>query len=478
MKKYMLIPASLFVLASCTKDISRFNEQTKKPEVVPAEPLFSNAVRNLSDGLVSSSVNTNVFRFTVQHWAATTYQDEPQYDFTTRAIPQSWWARMYRDVLKDLDEAKKIAAADMTIPDAQRANKVAITDIMQVYTFTVLVNTFGNVPYTEALNSENVFPVYDDASEIYKDLFARLDADLAAIDPSAAAFSETADFLYKGDVDQWVKFANSLKIRMALTMADVTGDLGATAKAAFEAADAKAFSSSLDNALFPYMATTPNTNPLWTDLVQSGRKDMVACEALLDILKDMNDPRLSLYFRPNNEGKYVGGILGSNNTYSTTSKPSEQMIEPDFPGDMLDYVEVEFFRAEAAERGWAVDGTAATHYNNAVKASIRYWGGSEADANAYLARPDVAYATAAGDWKQKIGFQKWIALYNRGFEGWTEVRRLDQPVLNPPVGAVSGFPNRFTYPGNEQQLNGTNYRSAADAIGGDEVETKLFWDKN
>jgi hypothetical protein len=84
MKNYLVISSfSLLALASCTKDISRFNEETKKPSSAPAEMLFSNGVRNLMDGLNSPNVNTNVLRFTVQHWAATTYQDEPNYDFTT-----------------------------------------------------------------------------------------------------------------------------------------------------------------------------------------------------------------------------------------------------------------------------------------------------------------------------------------------------------------------------------------------------------
>lgn len=106
-----------------------------------------------------------------------------------------------------------------------------------------------------------------------------------------------------------------------------------------------------------------------------------------------------------------------------------------------------------------------------------FWGGTETDADDYLAQPEVAYSTAPGTWKQKIAFQKWIALYNRPFEGWIEYRRLDYPVLPLAVGAAVGFPNRYQYPNNEQQLNGTNYTSAAQAIGGDEVETKLWWDK-
>ncbi|HWH69501.1 MAG TPA: SusD/RagB family nutrient-binding outer membrane lipoprotein, partial [Candidatus Sulfotelmatobacter sp.] len=97
--------------------------------------------------------------------------------------------------------------------------------------------------------------------------------------------------------------------------------------------------------------------------------------------------------------------------------------------------------------------------------------------DAYLAQAAVAYNTAAGNYRQKIGTQFWIALFNRPYEAWTEVRRLDYPALTAPSTARSGFPNRLTYPANEQTLNGTNYTSAASSIGGDQVETKLFWDK-
>jgi hypothetical protein len=145
---------------------------------------------------------------------------------------------------------------------------------------------------------------------------------------------------------------------------------------------------------------------------------------------------------------------------------------------LLDYVEVEFYLAEAAARGWTVGGTAAEHYDKAITASMEYWGVDAADITLYLARPDVAYATATGTYKEKIGVQKWLALYNRGFEAWTEWRRLDAPVLVAPANALSVIPVRFTYPVQEQNLNGTNYASAATAIGGDKVDTKLFWDKN
>src|SRR5689334_11408078 len=158
MKKYLIISSiSLLALGACTKDISSFNKQTKQAANVPASMLFSNGVRNLSDALASPNVNTNVFRLVVQHWATTTYQDEPNYDFTTRNIPQAWWARMYRDVLVDLKEAQRLIPLDATILDeGTKKNQIAISDVMQVFTYSVLVNTFGNVPYSEALDPDNL----------------------------------------------------------------------------------------------------------------------------------------------------------------------------------------------------------------------------------------------------------------------------------------------------------------------------------
>lgn len=134
----------------------------------------------------------------------------------------------------------------------------------------------------------------------------------------------------------------------------------------------------------------------------------------------------------------------------------------------------------------AVGGTAEEHYNNGIDASILEWGGTEAQANAYMAQTTVKYTTAQGSYKQKIGVQSWIALYNRGFDAWTQWRRLDYPVLGVPfMGAFDPFANdetpavitRFTYPVIEQNLNKQNYNDASAAIGKDQITQKLWFDK-
>jgi hypothetical protein len=203
----------------------------------------------------------------------------------------------------------------------------------------------------------------------------------------------------------------------------------------------------------------------------------VGASPFIDVLNDLNDPRRSSYFKEADGGGYKGGVYGDLNDYDEFSAPGEQLEDPALPGVLLSYSEVEFLLAEARERGFNVGGTATSHYNAAVTASIVEAGGSAAEAATYLAQPTVAYSTAAGTYKQKIGVQKWIALYNQPVIAWTEWRRLDSPNLQKPANALSDIPKRFPYPNTELNLNGANATAAGTAIGGDVVTTKIFWDK-
>jgi hypothetical protein len=131
---------------------------------------------------------------------------------------------------------------------------------------------------------------------------------------------------------------------------------------------------------------------------------------------------------------------------------------------------------ECSYRGFSVGNTAAKHYENGITASMDEWGVDTADVTTYLANADVAFATAAGSDKEKIAKQFWIAMYNRGFEGWTVYRMFDAPTLPKSGTAKLPVPKRYTYPQSEQTINGTNVKAANG--GKDEQQTPIFWDKN
>jgi len=487
MKKILLLAVAVGFVTGCTKDLTSINQDPKTPVSLPSAALFTNAERRLTNTVTSSNVNLNIFRLVAQYWQETTYTDESRYDIVTRQIPDNVWDALNRDVLRNFQEAKNIIVTESTSADAKK-NQLAVTDIMMVYTWYYLVTTFGDIPYTESQNIKNTFPKYDNQKTIFSDLLMRLDTSILALNTSAGSFG-SADIIYNGDVKLWKKFANSLRLKMAMTIAD--DDPTKAQSEAVASVTSGVFTSNNDNALFKYVSSPPNTNPVWVDLVQSGRKDFVANSTIVNIMNATSDPRRPYFFTVDNAGNYSGNGPGRSSSYATFSKPAGlikqfnpgdvtdagKLTYPDFPGDLLDYAEVEFLLAEAVERGFAVGGTAAGHYNNGVTASILFWGGSQADAAAYLLQPSVAYLTATGTYKQKIGTQKYLALYNRGWDAWIEQRRLDYPVLPKPSNAASDYPVRFSYPVNEQNVNTVNYNAAAAAIGGDDVTTKLFWDK-
>lgn len=473
MKKILIICLSVVVMSACT-DLTELNVDTKNPQEVSGASLFANSTKELVDFMQSTNVNVNNFRLWSQYWAQTTYADESNYDIIGRNVNGRTWNRLYATVIRDAREAKDAIAANTLLTDEQKRNQTAMCEVIEVFAFHVLVDIFGDVPYTAALG-DDVTPAYDNDTDIYADLLDRLAT--ASSELSGDSNMGASDLIYGGDTGAWKKFANSLRLRLAIRIADVDA---ASAKSHAEAAIADGvFTSSADDFELGYQAGTPNTNPLWVDLVQSGRSDFIGANTIGDYMNALSDPRRTAYFSNLNAlDSVIGGAYGDNNNYAAHSQPGLIFREPTFPGTILDYTEVAFLLADAAERGYAGAGTAEDNYNAGIESSMGDWGVDAADAAAYLAQADVAYSTAPGTWKEKIAKQKWMAMYNRGFEGWSTYRLYDAPALNVAVQAGIPTPTRFTYPVDEFSLNGANVEAASSAIGGDALDTKVFWDVN
>ncbi|MGN6615890.1 MAG: SusD/RagB family nutrient-binding outer membrane lipoprotein [Ilyomonas sp.] len=474
-----LIPFTLLIvtLGACTKNMTDLNVNPKAPTIVQGEMLFTNAEKAFTDLITTPNVNNGNFELFAQYWAETTYPQESQYILNQRDNALNWWNGLYRDVIQDANRSiilMRQQAADPTILEEDKAayvNKIAIAKIFRAYAFSFLVNTFGDVPYTEALQGRALTsPKYDNQKDVYYAVLDTINASIAELNPDAGGF-ETADLIYNGDIEAWIKFANSIKLKLGMIIADVDPT---RAKTEVESATPNVFTSNNDNALLPYTTSPPNVNPIWINLVQSNRNDFVAANTIIDTMNIHNDPRRPYYFTDSaGSGKYVGGKYGSGNSFKNFSHPSDKVEAPDFPGIIMDYAEVEFLLAEGAARGMNVGGTAAEHYKNGVAASIQWWTEGADDGSAYLAMPVNQFDAA--NWKKSIGVQAWINYYTRGFDAWTSIRRLDYPQLKAPPSAVSEFPVRVTYPPTEENLN-PHYSEAASSIGGDEVTTKLFWD--
>ncbi|MEJ6737490.1 MAG: SusD/RagB family nutrient-binding outer membrane lipoprotein [Cryomorphaceae bacterium] len=469
MKKIFTAAAAALVIASCTSDLSSLNVNSKAPEQVPAGALIANSTVSLTDYLTSVNVNLNNFILWSQHWTQTTYTDESNFLYNGRDVNGNTFDAMYATVLRDLSDARKFIEADDKLLASYKVNQLAIVEVMEVYTYHVLVDIFGDVPYSEAIG-DDVTPKYDNDAEIYTDLVSRLLAAHSVLGGDNGLGSY--DLIYGGDSDSWKKFAASLALKLAIRAADVNPSAQSVASAAVAAG---VFTSSSDNAMLSYTSSPPNTNPLWDDLVQSGRADFCAANTFADVLNGLNDPRRGSYFRNlDSAGGVIGAAYGLASSYANHSQPGDALEDATRAAALMDFTEVEFLLADAAARGWSVGGTAADHYAAAVTSSIEDWGGSATDAAAYLAQTDVAWDATM--WKERIGVQKWIAMYTRGNEAWATQRMYDYPAMNVAVEALISTPTRMSYGIDEYSLNFTNVSAARG--GNDDQMGKVFWDAN
>jgi hypothetical protein len=501
MKKIFLILSILsltVVTNSCESDITSLNEDPKHPTVVPSGLLVASAEQELISQLLTPNVNNNISRFFTQQWAQTTYIDESNYDMVTRPIPRNHYNRMMASssatvhspgVLSALRDAKQFLQNE-GLDAVKKGNNEAIIELINVYAWANLVDTYGDVPYFGALKAvagnQNASEIpYDDAKTIYLDLVKRIDAANAMININQSGYTD--DIFYKGNMSKWKKMANSLKFRLAVTLADVEPTLAKTyAEAAYNAG---LFDSKDDNWGLSAFPSGLFANPIYQEAIQSGRNDFIPSDLLVDYMNTTSDPRRDRWFTKIG-GIYKGGVYGANNSfagYSHMTSPkvdvngnveagsdgSYMLITENAQGFLLDYTEISFLRAEAAARGYSVGGTAATLYAAAITASMTEYGISGTNATAFIA----ANPYNASNWKQSIGFQAWIAMFNKGFQAWNFARRLDYPVfVNPADSAVDGVPVRMKYSDQEYLLNKNNVTAAAQKIGGDKVTTKVFWD--
>lgn len=472
MKKYIVAFTALVVLWSCQSDeeYEDLNRDPKNPTQVASDFLFTAATVSLGDYTASPNVNEPLYRFLAQYLTTTTYLDEPNYDFTARQNPDNVWSEYYRDVIFDLQDAKRIVMANTELSQEEIDARLGQLEVIEVYTWALLVDGYGDIPYTEALQAaEFPQPKFDDDAVIYEDLINRLNSVNAML--AAGNGYSTADVVFSGDMNKWMKFANSIRLRLGMRLQDVNPSLSqSTVESAF--ADG-VFTGNADNATIQYQSNDPNTNPLWEDLVQSGRSDFLASETIVDYMNDLDDPRRMVYFDENVEG-YIGGDYGGSNNFGSFTHIGDPFLDPTREGILLDYAEVRFNLSRAAELGYNVGGDAETHYNAAITASMEYWGVADGEISDYLSQSDVAYDGSV----MQFATQFWIAMFDNPAEGWSVWRLYDEPTLNIPTDTGNAVPLRYTYPVDEQNLNNANYIDAATAIGGDDTQTPVFWDVN
>lgn len=465
---FALLFASLFM--GCTKDFKETNTDPNNVTAVPTSYLMTYAQRSI----LSNRFNTTGLLYS-QLFSETQYTNTSRYE-TDEASFNGYYtgplANLQQIITLNTDEDTKADAA----ASGANVNQIAIARILKVYTFQLVTDMWGEMPYSDALLGQEAFtPTYDTQDAIYADFVKELTEAAAQIDVNAAGME--GDIIFAGDMEAWKKFAYSLKARVGIRMTEVDP---ATAQSVVTSALSGAFKSNSDNALYSYLPDAANWNPYYDHFLT--RTDYAISEPLVNYMAAINDPRLPIYADPNAAGEIVGMPFGLTNedagsiTNAEISFPGIAVRSANSPGILLTYSEILFIKAEAAARGWISD-DAATVYKEAITASMEFWGVDAASIEAYLAQPEVAFD--ATNYRKSIGEQKWVSLYMDGEESWSEWRRLDYPELVPAPAAVEGkdIPRRRAYTQDEYDLNNTNVEAAVARQGADVMSTRIWWDK-
>jgi hypothetical protein len=485
-------------VAACNGDITSINQNPNSPENAPAGPVFTSAVQTSVGRWLGSGYDLRQTSFVTQYLAEVQYPDEDIYKRLRSTDTQGSFTGPYSSSLEDFKQVQiKGEAASSPAVSAPAA-------IMSQWEFGYLTDTWGNVPYSNALQGDEGInsPTYDAQQDVYNGIFAALTKAASDLETPGDASLGGADPIYDGDPEAWQKFANSLRARAAMRISYVDqAKANAELTAAFNAPGG-VFESNSDNAMLVWPGDGISNNP-WSNNFQT-RDDHRLSKTFADILVGANDPRVAIFAQPTEDwqngkagaAKYAGQPNGldastAGTYFTSTSRPGEVFYSGGTtygffggkggsqPSYLMTYAEVSFIKAEAAARslGGLTPAEAAGFYTDGIRASMEQWGVSSAAITAYLAQPSVVYVGGTAGLKQ-IALQKWIALFTDAGQGWAEWRRTCVPstVVQGPDAIFDYVPRRFEYATTEKQVNGASVEAAIAAQGADAMDTHVWWD--
>lgn len=376
-----------------------------------------------------------------------------------------YWQRAYANSLADLDYIDKTSSS---------AAYRGISKVLKAYIFQGLVDHFGDIPFTEALSGaiedgSVLSPSYDSADTIYPALVTMLDE---ALDEFTVAAEDvgTDDFIYSGDISNWTKFANSLKLRILMRTSEVSPESGAVQNLI---STGTFIETVADMPMIPYSGAAGNQNPMYARAEWGVGMFYFASNACINVMQDLNDPRAETFYTVATSGDSEGFLNGidqgtidfepftaPDSDYSLSSGP--YAYGEDMPVILMSPWEVWFLRSEAAARyGTADDETVA--FETAINLNFTYM--NVPDAASYISTLGYSSGSALDDKLDLIAVQKWLSLNGtQEDEGWNEARRFDRPASRlftdgiwqtPPLSVLPAgqFPSIWLYPETEISLN-------------------------
>lgn len=481
MKHIFRASAVLLVLslASCNEKLEDINIDPNNSATANEKVILPTALTNIGY-IVDADLNSASFLWAQYYtWGIGVALGNQERFVSEPDDFDGYWQDAYADALIDLKFLAK-----STNPAYRGVAKA-----LQAYVFQGLTDHFGDIPFSESLSGEIaegsiLAPKFDNAADIYVGLATLIDEAIADLSVASSNDIGSEDFVYDGDVSKWLKFANSLKLRILLRTSEVKSN---ETEIKTLLAEGVFIESGSDVAAVPFQDKAGAFNPMY-GLFERGVGDFYfASNATLNKLDELNDPRGTAFYSVATSGPFLGQLRGIDqgavdrdvpftDPAANYSGSSSNAYGADNEVILISDWEVWFLRAEAAARYGTADNDA-TAFANAITSNFNYLGVSGADTY-------VTSLNYGGSLDQKlnlIGVQKWISLNGtQEDEGWIEARRFDRPnnriftegiFQNPPNSVLPAgtFPASWLYPASERSLN-------VNAPAQRSITDRIYWD--
>jgi len=476
--EYILCFGLLFTLA-CTQDFEEINTNPTAPNQVEPSLLLRQVLWNSAEEMsYEGFVAGNLLG---QYFTAIDFNLFDRHSLTEPQFGGNPWPVLYRN-LRDNEILLQLALENPT-----QAVYEGPARILKAYLAATLTDIYGDVPYSEALQGRAGItrPSYDQQAEIYlgqNGILENLQQAKSAIKAYSGAQQLQGDIIYNGDLEGWLRLANSLLIKYSIRIAQKQSP-NSLLQSLFEEDDF--IQSNTQNASFDFSAGQPN-NFRMANLRTGDFNLFVMSETAADILQELEDPRISVFFRPaeNLNGNYQGLLNGPDASnlsisvadYSLTGSIFREETER-LDGTYMSAWETYFFLAEAAQKGW-IEADAKALYEQAVNLAFDYWGA--ALPSTYLSNGPAAFKENDQAALEQILTQKWIANIINGYEGWVEYRRTGYPKLKTISASLNAnlIPVRMPYPTDEAALNTSHFEQAASSTNNNSINFPVWWDQN
>lgn len=515
MKNKIIYFLLLFGVFSCTKDFEEINLNPNNPVVVEPGFLLTNSQFETLN-LYGGEMNRVVFFNYTHHFAG--FQGEFQRYTYSVGSNNNYWRNTFVRCLQPVNQIVELYEGDPTY-----ANRVAIAKIWKAYIFSNAVSMWGPIPMTEALKGTPSV-AFDNEKDVYYHLMDELKAQIVAIDLDGDSFANNSDKIYNGDLLKWKKFANTLRLRLALRISKADPQKAEQVTKEIWQESVGVISSKSETAAMNWGTTSDTWSHLYDRVVYNYSSNVATIpvfnESMVYHMKPYNDARISVYAQPSKRGPFIGEYFGQNISYGGggeyTSRENPhfglkqddysylgtRFLLPDAEYIFLSYAEAAFLKAEAALNGWWNDNNPETFYYEGIDASFNHYDLTADKAQEYKLTPGIKWGSEtdsigrqrefqdwmgicdsyieAGDYYRQIIMQHWLAIPGQGVDAWALIRRSQVLEFQPQFATYDGMfkyvPGRLPYPDAEIATNPAAVANAVSWLDGpDGLFTKLWF---